>query len=276
VSGAPLPDVDLVVNTFERTWRRVLTPGFFPGIEAANRRHFRRRVALLNNVADAAGAEAAALALVKCGEVDEFHRVGDLLPQALEWTGLSPRDLGSVPHYSDCALVAVTLPGSEWLLYWDAEVTLREPADWVGPALALMAADPRVAVANPAWARRGPAEGVLEEKLGFALGYGFSDQVFLARRSELGRPVYREGPCPASLRYPLAHVAAVFEQRVDAYMRVRRRLRATCCGVVYVHPADEGASYPPASTGEALRSVAHRVITRLLRLSPLADPRFRI
>ena len=225
--------VDLVVNCFERTYRQVLKPGYFPNIESMLCRRFTRTVALINNVTDREAAKRSAEALVECGDITEYYFVSELLDEALELVGLTREDFGRIIHFSDCALVAITLPGSDWLLYWDADVVLQKPCDWVAPALDLLASDPRILVANPSWEGQLRSE-ILSESGDFDLGYGFSDQVFLVRRRDLARPIYNER-CAASMRYPLSHIALVFEARVDAYMRVHRRLRATYRGAVYVH-----------------------------------------
>ena len=107
-----------------------------------------------------------------------------------------------------------------------------------------------------------------------ALGYGFSDAVFLGRRSEFARPIYRER-CLISLRYPLSHIAADFEQRVDSYMRRHRRLRATHTGVIYYHPENVGVSYPKPARTERLKRLRNHLIFRLLGKSHLSHPCLR-
>jgi hypothetical protein len=271
-----MPDVDLVVNTFERTYRNVLAPGFFAGIEEQNQRRFERKIALINNVNDPKEVEALAQQLVENGEIDAYYFVADRLDRALRQVGLTMKDLGRIPHYTDCALVAVTLKESGYLLYWDAEVRLQKPVNWVCPATELMERDTRILVANPNWWWRPTLQReTLWEGRGFAFGYGFSDQLFLARRDELSRPIYGHR-CLASLRYPLAHIAPNFENRVDAYMRTHRRLRATYVAAVYEHPPNEGADYPAISWVEGARLVRNRAIVKLLRLLPTSNPCWRV
>src|SRR5438067_7835347 len=113
--------VDLVVNTFERTYREVLSPGFFEGLEDQNRRSFARKLALINNVSDRDDAVARAQELLANGEIDAFELVSDHLDRALAATGLTREELEPLLHWSDCVLVAATLPGSPWILYWDAQ-----------------------------------------------------------------------------------------------------------------------------------------------------------
>ena len=268
-SDSRTPSVDLVVNTFERTYRDALRPERFDEIVTDNPYPFARRVALINNVNDVADARARARACVDADALDAYFFVRDLLPQALARTGLERRDLGRIPHFSDCAVTAVSLDGPEWILYWDAELRLRPAADWITPAIDLMERDRRILVANPSWPAATLERETFESQGEFALGYGFSDLAFLARRRELAAPIYRQR-CVARLRYPLAHVAHIFESRVDAYMRHAGRLRATYRGAVMSYPSHSmGTAYPPLTSRERLRYARNRVVTALLYRSPL-------
>ncbi len=274
--SAPDADaVDLVVNTFERTFRRVLAPGTIAAVCEANRRGFARRVVLINNVADREQAGAQAARLVDSGEIDEFHFVAERIEAALARVQLRREELEPLLHYSDAPLVAACLPGSPWLLYWDADARLLAPCDWVSPALELMRRDERVLVANPSWeppGTDGARPGVEREALGrdgdFALGEGFSDQVFLAARRELAAPIYRQR-CISLLTYPAAHRAHVFEARVAAYMRHHGRLRATSLAATYAIEGEEGgSSYPAHGAREKARRARNAAVLRALSLSP--------
>jgi hypothetical protein len=275
-TSATPPAVDLVVNCWARNVDKVLGAGFFPGIEDQNRRRFARRVALVNNVPDVVEARARAERLRADGEIDDYIVVADEIDAALRRLGLSRSDLGRIPHYTDFLLVALCDSGSEWMLHWDADISLPQPANWVDPAIALMQRDRRILVANPNWHRSGSdarAEALAEAE-GFAIGYGFSDQVFLARRTDLLSASYRRR-CPAALRYPLAHIAPIFEQRIDAYMRTERRSRATYLAATYLHPG-EGGSHPVVSPLERLRRRRNRIVLALFRRLPTSDPRFAV
>jgi len=267
--------VDLVVNTFERTYRRALEPGALAKVVAANRYQFARRTVLINNVADRADAARRAQRLVDDGEIDEFHFVADHLDDALRTAGLQRRDLEPLLHYSDAPLVAATLSGSPWFLYWDPEARLAEPMDWITPALELMGRDSRVTVANPSWElpdahgqRPGVEREATEMSGGFALGHGFSDQVFLVRRATLAARIYAQR-CIVCLVYPAAHKARVLEARVSAYMRHHEQLRATSLAATYVIDTSAGtSSYPPSGPRESLRYVRNNIALVALRASP--------
>ncbi len=264
-----MTDVDLVTNVYERTYRDVLRPGRFPELETQNRRRFARKTALINDVDDREDAVRRAEALVEAGELDTYALVGDHLPRALEITGLTPKDLGRTAHYTDCVLVAVTLPGPPWLLYWDAGIDLREAANWVDPALELMDRDSRVLVANPNWTDPTLERETIERRGDFAIGLGFSDQVFLARRHDLAAPIYGQH-CAALYRSPVAHIGRVFEARVDAWMRHHHRVRATYTNATYVHPAKSaGASYPAETLMDRVRWYRNQAVMTFIRRSPV-------
>jgi hypothetical protein len=274
-TGPDLRSVDLVINVFERTYRRALDPGVIAAIQSANCYPFARRVALINNVEDRDDAAARARKLLDAGEIDELHFVADRLDGALAAVALRRRELEPLLHYSDAPLVAATLPGSPWLVYWDAEARLLEPVDWVAPALELMERDARVMIANPSWEppdadgrRPGVEREATDTHDGFALGHGFSDQVFLVRRADLAAPIYHQR-CVVSIAYPAAHKATVFEARVGAHMRHRGRLRATSLEATYAIDSSAGASsYAPSGVRETLRYARNSLALLVLRVSP--------
>jgi hypothetical protein len=268
--------VDLVVNTFERTYRRALSPRAVAAIAESNRHPFARRAVLINNVVDRAHAARLAQQRVDAGEIDEFRFVDEHLAGALAQVGLAEDELQPLLHYSDAPLVAATMAGSPWMLYWDPEAHLLDSADWISPALALMRRDPRVMVANPSWeppdeSNRRP--GVEREAIatldGFAVGLGFSDQVFIASRQALGSPIYRQR-CIARIAYPAAHKAHVFEARVDAHMRHHGCLRATSLSTTYATDTTGGggSSYPPRGLGETARYVRNALTLRAFAVVP--------
>jgi hypothetical protein len=266
--------VDLVVNCYERTYRDVLAPGTFARICEQNCFPFSRRTALINNVDHRDEAAGRAEALIASGELDAFFFVADHLERGLATCGLEPQELGSVPYFTDWALAALVLPGPDWIVHWDAELRLAEPLDWIGPSLALMVRDRRVLVANPSWGNDADLARHTSERAGdFALGQGFSDQVFLGRRSELARPIYGERTI-ARLRYPVAHLGYIFEARLDSYMRRHGRLRATYVPATWVHHSTMGVEYPARSLRETVLYARNRAVAELLpRLPRLLRPR---
>jgi len=261
-----MSNVDLVVNTWERTYRDVVKPGFFPSIEVSNGRKF-KKILLINNVDNMSFLKKAADELIHRNELDEYFVVEEELPKALMSLGLTLRDLGRVPHYSDAPLVAITLPStSDYLLYWDSEITLYHQCNWVDISISLMENNPNILCVNPSWHRGSVAKEAIFMIGDFSVGYGFFDQCFLIRMSDIDNIAWNCF-CVASLRYPLSHIAPVFEQRIDAFMRRTHRLRATYTKAVYVHP-NEGMSYPSTDLAEKIRRIAFNALLRLLDVVP--------
>jgi hypothetical protein len=258
-------EVDFLVNCFERSYRRVLTPGFVTDLAESQQYPFKSITVLVNNVADRSDAEERGRRLlVEDSRITRVSFVTDNLMGALRATGLRERHLRRAPHYTDYALVAVTLDGPDWLLYWDADVSLTRSADWVSPTLAAMSRNETLVVGNPSFFPEGlPEREALRIDGPYAIGYGFSDQVFLARRSDLARPIYRKF-APASWRYPMASIEPVFEQRIDAWMRRTKRLRVTYLPVRYVH-SDLGQEY--YSSPQKRDRIRRRVMGGFVRLA---------
>ena len=157
------------------------------------------------------------------------------------------------------------------MLHWDADVRLRATCDWVGPAVELMERDPRVLIANPNWEDPTLPAQTAEEAGEFALGLGFSDQVFLARRRELARPIYRQR-CVARWRYPYP---GSFEARVDAHLRHAGRLRATHRNAVYEHPVSMATSWPHRSLGVRAASALRQAAIKTIGALPWQPPHLR-
>ena len=227
--------VALVVNTYERTYRSVLTPGFFPELVSSNMREFDEVVALVNNVDDQADARSRADALLACGEITRFEFVADHVETALERTGLNRRSLRRHPYLLDYGLVMPHVCESEWLLGWDAETELEAPTNWVDPSIELLERNPRLFHASLAWPGFEADEGFDAEEVGrigeYSINWGFSDQLFLLRRQDLIGRIYRRFAPMAAARH--APHPTTFEYRVEANQRATGRARATLTTLRY-------------------------------------------
>lgn len=227
--------VALVVNTYERTYRSVLAPGFFPGIVSSNLREFDEVVAVVNNVDDEADARSRADTLLSRGEITRCAFVADHIGTALEQTGLTRRSLRRHPYLLDYGLVMPHVCESEWLLGWDAETELETPANWVDPSIELLQLNPRLFHASLAWPGFESHEGFDAEEVGrigdYSINWGFSDQLFLLRRRDLiGRIYQRFAPMAAARHAPHP---TTFEYRVEANQRATGRPRATLSTLRY-------------------------------------------
>ena len=228
-------------------------------------------MAIINNVNDRTDAESRAHDLLKAKEIDAYYFVADHIATALKIVGLSVQDLKPIPHFIDWALVIATIPGSEWILHWDAEIKLEHQEDWITPARELMEKEPKILTANPNWRQLTLEQETRYTLEDFAIGYGFSDQLFLARRKDLNATIYNYF-CPISLRYPLAHLGSTFEKRIDAYMRNKGRTRATYKKLCYIHPENEGVMHPPANAIEKAKIRSVKIVLKLLSIIPIYHP----
>src|SRR4051794_34840785 len=165
--GAEIVGVALVVNTYERTYRSVLAPGFFPQVVDSNQRQFDEVVALVNNVDDERDARSRAEALISRGEITSYALVADHIQAALERTGLTGRSLRRHPYLLDYGLVMPHVCTSEWLVGWDAETELETAANWVDPGIELLERYPRLFHTSLAWpAHRADWPGLEGEEIG--------------------------------------------------------------------------------------------------------------
>ena len=271
--------VDLLVNCYERTYRDVLTLGFFPAIESQNLVGFANRIALINNVADPVDARERAEALVQLGELDHFVFVEERLDAALQRTGLRRRNLGQRPYLVNYALVMAVSGPSPYVLGWDAEVVLEEPNDWITPALELLEQRPEVFSAAPRWPARSfdtlDAETIITQSP-WRLTWGFSDQLWLARRAELASPIYRRFALATLARTPM-HTFS-FEARIESYQRSRFRFRAVHEGTRYRHNELEGVIHRLGGPTriEQIRALLSRITRKILHAVKSQHPSLRL
>ena len=236
VSAIPAVDVDLVVNCYERTYRELLRSDRLRQIERDCLVRFRSLIVLINNVIDLDHVMELARSRVSDGSISRVMRVDELLPPAIASTRIPARLLRHHGYFLDYGLAMAFAGESAYVLGWDAEVRLEAPHCWLVDALELLHRDDRVFSAAPrwparefdtldheTWAHEGP----------WALNYGFTDQLFLVRRSELQRPIYRKIAPAAYCRHP--EHPWTFETRLEAYQRSSARYRATHRHARYTH-----------------------------------------
>lgn len=264
----PNCSVELSVTVWERTWRDVLTADHFDRIAADVGRRFERTTVTVNNVDDPTAVRRRLDELVSRKVIDGFVEVVAALPSALARTGLTMTDLSPLEHYSDHFLVKVCEPGPRFLVHWDTDVRLTVPGDWVTPSIAYLQAHPEVVVASVGWPDTWSMD---DERLDvdgeFDLGYGFTDQLFLIDRTRFARPIYRR-VAPASWWYPTSHIAPIFEQRVDAWMRTDHLKRAIYRKVRYFHD-ETMVDHPSRTTMQRVRRRVYRATRMALeRLTP--------
>lgn len=254
----PQGTVDFVVNCYEKNYRLVLSPGYIAAQVADQRFSFSEVTVLVNNVLDRE--DALTFARNAPEPITRVEFVDAHLDRSLERVGLPRRRIRRLQHFTDCAIVAACLDGPEWMVYWDSDARLSHPIDWVSPSLEKLREDAGLAVANPDNWHPGLSRVEADFVSGdFAVGYGFSDVAFLVSRKLISQPIYRK-VAPASWRYPLSSTEAIFEQRVDAWMRRTRRRRLTYLPATVEHADEAGANYPTRALRERIRGRAQSIL----------------
>ena len=262
------------MTVWERTWQEALRPSFFEKIVDSVGRRFDRTTVAVNNVEDPRAVTDRLGELVASGHIDGHVEVAAALPSALRQVRLPRRCIEPIPHYSDHFIVKMCQPGPRWLVHWDTDVVLSEPGDWISPSVSYLSRHPTVAVAMPGWQDEASmVEETLRQDGPFNLGYGFTDQIFLVDRSRFAGPIYRY-ISPASWWYPTSHIAPIFEQRVDAWMRRKHLQRAAFRDVRYVHDEAMAKQHAHGPASRVRRMTRRRAFDALQRL-PVSSPALR-
>jgi hypothetical protein len=251
--------VDFFVNCFERDYREVLSDGFVRRKAARFNHPFRRLIVTINNVNDLSDAKRLADAALAAGHLDRVLYVREELPRALKQCGLTERSLRRVIHFLDFLLVTVTSTDADYVAHCSADVEQDTVFDWITPAIEQLRSNERYLVANPSWTSNLDvlSREALTREGPYFVGPGFSDQCFLVEQRRLAQPVYQ---CrhESMRRFPMADMGAIFEARVDAYMRQHGLLRLTDSRVSYSHTGTQGMSYASPGLWQRARRKVER------------------
>lgn len=228
--------VGLVINVYERTYRRVLAPGFFTKLIESLNYNFAEVSVLVSNVDNRNEVNLRAKRLLEDGEITSYYFVEDLVPQALLSLNVSPRMRKKRPFLLDFGLVMPLATETKWLLGWDAEAQMSKKSDWIDRGIEFLQSDKRIFHVSLNWPPLSPGdpglEGeVIEWKEGFGLSWGFSDHVFLLERNKLLQPIYRTFAPRALVRH--APHPYTFEYRMESYQRCSNLLKATFKDLFY-------------------------------------------
>jgi hypothetical protein len=161
------PSVTFATACWENDWRQLLLDEtYLPCLMIDHHSYnFQERLLLINNVIDTAVVARHAQELVSKQILTSVHNTADTAEQMLEFFGLS-RSLFVARHESQqelnvddewiyynalAPLSAIYRCTTDYLLYMTGDCFLREPVDWIGPALRLLEENASYKVANPTW-----------------------------------------------------------------------------------------------------------------------------
>jgi hypothetical protein len=247
---APLPSVTFATNCWERDWQHILLdPLYLSQRQIANHLFpFAEKLLVINNVSDLPAVCQAAQKKVDEGVLSRYVVADEIAQDVLAFFKLKREDFRPGPdanHYQNVnadwiyynaigPLTAIYLCQSDFLLYLTGDVRLDEPVEWIDKALRVMENDKRYKVANLTWNNRydeAKRESVRSSKGFYVAAEGFSDQLFLVRRTDFRAPIYQE------IREDSSHFPRgdVFEKRVFSTMKNHGWLRLIYSKGSYIH-----------------------------------------
>ena len=224
-------------KVWENDWELVLKTSRLENLVKRCNHHFDHRVLYINNVKNPLEVESHAKQWIDKGVIDQFVHVHEHADRALNFFNLSKEKLGKGYYYSIAELVSIYLTKTKYLLHFSSDAIPEKNISyhWLQSGIDLLEKNPKVKVFNLTWNHR--YKEAINESLDkdddFYYGYGFSDQMYLARAADLKGPIYEEVNT-ASERYP-SYGGELFEKRVDSWMRNHQFLRATYKHGSYLH-----------------------------------------
>jgi len=253
--------VDLVINCWEKNYRKVCNGKFIDRVINYNQYKFKNVFILVNNVKNKNSIIKKLDSLTIKKKIDEYFFVKDYIKRANEISGLTKDDYKRVENYINWALCIPIISRSEYVLHWDPDVDMIIEGNWISDSIKQMKNDSNIIAANPSWDREyglRKHESFKEDKF-FFYTHDFSDQVYLIRRVDFLKPIYKYWHI-YSLRCPLAHIGSTYEKRVDGYMKRKNKIRITHKKAVYHHPDDSGHSYPAMSIVDIIKHYVFMVL----------------
>ena len=238
--------VTFVTSCWEKEWKQVLlSPDYLKNFLIGNHCHaFAERILVIVNVENLTPVLKAAEKRISEGLID---RVVLFQEDALKTFGLQRADFrGSGQFSSDFIyynamgpLMGIHSATCEYIFYQRADVRVEKPTVWIGPAIDLMEKNPAYKIANLVWNYAGTSyyayreaedESFTKDGDFYVSNMNFSDQMFLAKLSDLNAPIYSE---PRADIY--FHPGDSFEMRVVSAMKNRGWLRLIHAHGAYIH-----------------------------------------
>lgn len=224
------PTVTFATSCWEKDWRLILQdPEYLKKKQIGNHCFdFDERLLIINNVHDLN-------AVKKIGENHEaLDRVEVAEEKILEFFGLKRSDFDEWQYYNALSpLSAIYHCKTDYLLYVTGDVYLKKPVNWIEKAIRFMEKK-GAKVANLTWNdnyREAKKESYRTTWNFYVASQGFSDQMFLVKRSDFAAPIYGEIRPDAS-HYPRGDV---FEKRLFSFMKNRGWERITFRRGSYTH-----------------------------------------
>jgi hypothetical protein len=222
--------VTFATAVWEKDWRLILQDTEYLAVKQIGNHCFAfdERLLIINNVSDLNAVKLAA------ESHDAIDRVEVADEKVLEFFGLKKSDFNEWQYYNALApLSAIYHCKTEYLLYLTGDVYLKKPVDWIEKAIRFMEKK-GAKVANLTW-NDNYKEAKRESRRStwnfYVADQGFSDQMFLVKRSDFAAPIYGEIRSDSN-HFPRGDV---FEKRVFSFMKNRGWERITFRRGSYTH-----------------------------------------
>jgi hypothetical protein len=243
---SPLPEVTFATTCWERDWRQILLdPEYLRVRQIGNHGFpFAEKLLIINNVDDLSAVKRAAQKKIDEGIITRFVVADEIAEKMFSYFRLHrshfqpslESGVGADWLYYNALgpLAAVYSAKNPYLLYTTGDVWLEEPVSWIAKALLKMEKKEMYKVANLTWNKKyaeAKKEAYTREKNFYISRIGFSDQMFLVKKSDFCAPIYGE------IREDTHHVPRgdVFEKRVLSYMKNHGWERMTYRHGFYTH-----------------------------------------
>ena len=233
-----LEDITLDTKVWENDYRVVLSQNYLKTLSARTQISPSQIVVLINNVWRRKPVIELGKKAIDGGLISSFIFVDDISQEVLENFALDRESLGFGYRYSICELAAIYLNPRPYTLHLSGDTLPlgNLSKDFYYKAKALLESSENISVANLMWNTNldeHSDQAVNEDEDFYYSPGGFSDQMYFVKTREFRAQIYNFRHVESD-RYPI-HAHGLFEQRVDSYLRVNNKLRATYKHAAYRH-----------------------------------------
>ncbi len=232
-------DATLYIDVWGDFFRSILSPRWFIRVEENCGCSFEKRVVCVNNISPELVEECqeAVVKSIDRGDTHDCVYAFDEAVPALAGFNLVPENFFPLGFQSIADLVAIKYCTTKYIVFFSGDSAPWGSSNWVSEGIKILEERQDVFVVNPVWNgntefARNWSNPDLETEHYF-LGYGFSDQCYLARTADLKADIYHETNPGSEALYCKAH-GNQFEKRVDAWMRNHGKMRATLKRAAYI------------------------------------------
>ncbi|MDE3056243.1 MAG: glycosyltransferase family 2 protein [Verrucomicrobiota bacterium] len=232
-----MPTVSFATSCWKRDWEEILFDPNYLSVHQIGHHAFpfRERILVINNGVDLSRACPQADALIRQNTLTHAVLAEEGMDALLAYFSLTRSEFTEWQLYNAIApLTAIKNATSDYLLYMTGDVFLEKRVCWIEKALRYMEKRRECRVANLTWNnnyREAKRESYRKTWNFYVANEGFSDQMFLVRRSDFAEAIYGE------IREDAAHFPRgdVWEKRVFSYMKNRGWERITYRWGSYTH-----------------------------------------